>query len=239
MSKVNLIYYDDNISFNSENYGYVKRFKNKIKGAFFAINNVTSLNRLIQKLKLMNLNNKFTLITSGRAAEKVIPICSDLIDNVIIFCYYIDKYLPLKNKYSKIKSVVNDFHSIFNNLNNSNINNNQLIGNKIITIDDYNNTYIKLHKKLADFFDFNYFPMKYENSYKNEFNNFIDSSDIDEASNIISWVNKVTQGTVKEFIEAYTGETPLCYSLNRWLRNCDENEYEKIKYFAGPLRFIV
>lgn len=69
MSKVNLIYYDENIFFNSENYGYVKRFKNKIKGAFFAINNVTSLNRLIQKLKSINLNNKFTLLTSGRAAE--------------------------------------------------------------------------------------------------------------------------------------------------------------------------
>ena len=44
MKKVHLIYYDENMSYGSENYGYVKQFKNKIKGAFFAVNNISSLN---------------------------------------------------------------------------------------------------------------------------------------------------------------------------------------------------
>ena len=109
----------------------------------------------------------------------------------------------------------------------------------MITFDEYKDTYINLHRKLAEFFNSNYYSMTYENSYKNIFNNFIESSDVDEKSNIVSWVNKVTNGTVKEFIEAYTGETPLCYSLNKWLRNCDEGEFDKIKYFAGPFSYAL
>ena len=55
---------------------------------------------------------------------------------------------------------------------------------------------------------------------------------------LLFFYKKVILGTVKEFIEAYSGETALCYSLNRWFRNCNENEYEKIKYFAGPFRYV-
>ena len=51
MVKVNLIYYDENIYFNSENYGYVKNFKNKIEGAFFAVKNEESLKKIIKKIK--------------------------------------------------------------------------------------------------------------------------------------------------------------------------------------------
>ena len=52
-------------------------------------------------------------------------------------------------------------------------------------------------------------------------------------------INDVKTGSVKEFIEAYTGENVLCYRLNRWLRNCDSNEYEKVKYFAGPFSYAL
>ena len=240
MKKVHLIYYDENMSYGSENYGYVKQFKNKIKGAFFAVNNISSLNYLVNKLNSTYINGKFTLVTSGRAADKVIPICQSLIDNAIIFCYYVDKYIPLKYKYSKLKHVLNNFSGIFSNLNDSNIYNDaEIIGHKMITFDEYKDTYINLHRKLAEFFNSNYYSMTYENSYKNIFNNFIESSDVDEKSNIVSWVNKVTNGTVKEFIEAYTGETPLCYSLNKWLRNCDEGEFDKIKFFAGPFSYAL
>ena len=38
---------------------------------------------------------------------------------------------------------------------------------------------------------------------------------------------------------AYTGETPLCYSLNKWLRNCEEYEFDHIKYFAGPFSYAL
>ena len=240
MSKVHLIYYDENIDFDSENYGYVKYFKNTIKGAFFPVKNEVSLKNLVNKLKTINYNGSFTLITSGRAADKVIPICSSIVNSIIIFCFYVEKYMPLKNKYPKIKTILNDFSSIFDNLVSSNIENDKIIiGNKVITFDDYSNIYYKFHKKLAEFFNENYCNFNYSSKYKNIFLNFIDSIDIEDKGNIKYFVNRVSSGTVQEFIEAYTGETHLCYSLNRWLRNLEEYEYNKIKYFAGPFSYAL
>ena len=238
MSEVHLIYYDENIQFNSENYGYVKQFKNRIKGAFFPVKDIDSLKQLVEKFTSIKINGSFTLITSGRAAEKVIPICSSFINNVIIFCYYIEKYLPLKNKYSKIKNVINDFSDIFSNLNDSQIiNDSSIIGNKIISFDDYKQKYYKYHKKLSEFFNENYYDIGLDSNYKNKFKNFIDLSDVDDKKNIKFWVDRVSMGKVSEYITAYTGETKLCYSLNKWLRNLDENEYDYIKYFAGPFSY--
>ena len=240
MYNTHLIYYDENIDYGSENYGYVSSFKNKIKGAFFPIKNIDTLKKVVNKLSSLDIN-KFTLVTSGRAAEKVIPICSNIIDRVIIFCFYVDKYIPLKSKYSKIKSVLNDFSSIFDNLssNNSVLKDSKIIQSKFITFDDYKNNYISFHKSLAYFFNTNYYQMEYSSSYRNNFINFINKSDVDDKNYAIKLINDVKTGSVKEFIEAYTGENVLCYRLNRWLRNCDANEYEKVKYFAGPFSYAL
>ena len=240
MYYTHLIYYDENIDYGSENYGYVSSFKNKIKGAFFPVKNIDTLKKVVNKLSSLNIN-KFTLVTSGRAAEKVIPICSNIIDRVIIFCFYVDKYIPLKSKYSKIKSVLNDFSSIFDNLssNNSVLKDSKIIQSKFITFDDYKNNYISFHKSLAYFFNTNYYQMEYSSSYRKKFINFINKSDVDDKNYAIKLINDVKTGSVKEFIEAYTGENVLCYRLNRWLRNCDSNEYEKVKYFAGPFSYAL
>ena len=241
MYYTHLIYYDENIDYNSENYGYVCKFKNKIKGAFFPIKNVDSLNFLVNKLKSVNYKNSITLITSGRAAEKIMPICSSIVNNVIIFCFYVDKYLPLKSKFPKIKAVLNDFSEIFGNLdsNKSVLNDSSIIGSKFITFKDYKDTYIKLHSGLSDFFNTSYKQMKYDSHHRNIFIEFIRNSDIDLKKYAIEFLEKVKTGKVSEFIEAYTGENILCYRLNRWMRNCDSNEYEKIKYFAGPFSYAL
>ena len=106
-----------------------------------------------------------------------------------------------------------------------------------INFNDYKSYFISLHKKLAEFFNENYSNMNYDDTYKNNFINFINAQNIDNKSQIIRWINEVKSGTVTEFIQAYTGETPLCYSLNKWLRECSQNDFEKIKYFAGPFSY--
>lgn len=241
MSKVHLIYYDENIDFNSENYGYVKKFKNTIQGAFFPVKTIDSLKKLVEKLKSITIKGAFTLVTSGRAAEKVIPICSSIINNIIIFCFYIDKYLPLKVKFPKIKQVLADFQSIFKYLSDSQITNDTvIINNKFITFEDYSNKYINFHKILAKFFNEKYNNISYDSSNKKKFLDFVDSIKDVEGKNMIRlFVEKVEYGTVKEFIEAYTGETTLCYSLNRWLRNLNEYEYNGLQYFAGPFSYAL
>ena len=241
MYYTHVIYYDENIDYESENYRYVCSFKNKIKGAFFPVKDTNTLKNLIEKLKQGNINNSITLITSGRAAEKIIPICSSLINKVIIFCFYIEKYLPLKSKFPKIKEVVNDFEAIFKNLTNnySVLNDSKIIASKFITFNDYKNEYIKLHKALSAFFNTSYIHQNYDSNYRNKFINFIENSEVDMKSDLIKLLKKVTSGTVSQFIEAYTGETVLCYSLNKWLRNCNSNEYDDVKYFAGPFSYAL
>ena len=51
---VHLIYYDENIELNSENFLYMKQFKDKIKGIYFPVNNINSLINLVNKLKNTN-----------------------------------------------------------------------------------------------------------------------------------------------------------------------------------------
>jgi hypothetical protein len=111
------------------------------------------------------------------------------------------------------------------------------LGGTFIDFEDYKNYFIELHLKLSEFFDENYSNLKYEYTYKQNFLNYINSKDIDQKNSIEEWVNKINSGTVKEFIQAYTGETPLCYSLNKWLRECNEDEFDEIKYFAGPFSY--
>ena len=211
MYYTNVIYYDENIEHDSENYGYVKILKNKILGAFFPVKDINTLKNVINRLSSMKVNNTFTLITSGRAAEKVIPICSSLINRVIIFCFYINKYLPLKSKYVKIKAILNDFESIFDNIiSNNSVLNYQIIPCKFITFDDYKSNYISLHKKLSYFFNTSYNDVYYDSTYKNIFIEFIKNSEIDLKKDAIDLINGVTEGTVDQFIDAYTGENILC-----------------------------
>ena len=241
MYYTHLIYYDENIDYGSENYQYVCSFKNKIKGAFFPVKNINTLKNLVEKLKKIEINNSITLITSGRAAEKIIPLCSSLVNKVIIFCFYIDKYLPLKSKFPKIKEVVNDFEAIFNNLysNQSVLNDSLIIASKFITFKDYKDNYINLHKTLSEFFNTSYQRQKYDSKHRNKFINFIENSDISPKIEAIKFVKGVTSGTVSQFIEAYTGENILCYALNKWLRNCNSTEYNDVKYFAGPFSYAL
>lgn len=92
------------------------------------------------------------------------------------------------------------------------------IAESFIIFNEYKSYFISLHKKIAEFFNENYSNMSYDDTYKNNFINFINSQNIDNKGQIIRWINEVKSGTVTEFIQAYTGETPLCYSLNKWLR---------------------
>ena len=57
MYYTHLIYYDENIDYGSENYGYVNSFKNKIKGAFFPVKNIDTLKNVVNKLSSLNINN--------------------------------------------------------------------------------------------------------------------------------------------------------------------------------------
>jgi len=144
------------------------------------------------------------------------------------------------NLYSNnfLKKKIKNISRLESNISIKVLENNHSVGPYIfIPFELYKNDFISLHKKLSEFFDENYSDLNYDYTYKQKFINFINSTDIKEKSVIIEWVNKIKSGTVQEFIEAYTGETPLCYSLNNWLRCYNKYNFEKIKYFAGPFSY--
>ena len=237
----NLIYYNEDIHLGSESYKDAKSLKNMKNGSFFPVNNLTSLKELVAKLRNISNDLSFGLITSGSYADKAIPVCSTLVNYVIIYCYYIERHLDLKIKYPKVKQVYNIFSNVVSDLNQHWISsyNNNLIANKFITFDEYLNNYINLHIKISTFFNINYFDVGYNKTYRNKFIDYIKTKNVKNSHNIIYFVDSVEEGNVKEFINAYTGETELCYSLNKWLRNCNTSDYEQIKYFAGPFSYIL
>ena len=109
-----------------------------------------------------------------------------------------------------------------------------------LTLDEYNeDKFISLHRKLTEFFDEKYADLNYSYSYKSIFTDFLRESNIDFKDEIIRWVNNIKSGTINEFIDSYIGESPLCYALNRFLRNCQKEDYDKIKYFAGPFSYAL
>lgn len=96
-----------------------------------------------------------------------------------------------------------------------------------------------MHKKLSESFNENYLDLNNKEEYKKNFLEFINSENISNKNEIIEWANKINSGTIQEFIQVYTEETPLCYSLNKYLRNCKIDEYDKIKYFEGPFSYAL
>jgi hypothetical protein len=104
---VHLIYYDENIELNSENFNYMKQFTDKIKGIYFPVNNINSLINLVNKLK--NANKGEYYLSNLRKIGKNHSNLLQFINSIIIFYFYIDKYLHLKKQYPKIKNVVNNF----------------------------------------------------------------------------------------------------------------------------------
>ena len=92
-----------------------------------------------------------------------------------------------------------------------------------------------LHKKLSYFFNTSYNDVYYDSTYKNIFIEFIKNSEIDLKKDAIDLINGVTEGTVDQFIDAYTGENILCYSLNRWMRKWIILSTKKLSIFLGLL----
>ena len=65
------------------------------------------------------------------------------------------------------------------------------IADTFINFEDYKTYLISLHKKLSEFFDENYSDLNYDNTYKENFIDFIKSLDVDKKSRIIQFVARI------------------------------------------------
>ena len=237
-ANVNVIFYDKGIISNFETHLNFLKIKKIVKGALFGTDNPDLFQRVVE-LVMNGGSPPFILIISGSLAEEVLPKLHDktFIHSVLIFCFNYSKYSTLKGKYPKIKMIEsNDFENIINYLKSQNL---TLAQNKkgakflknvpLITFSEYEDYYYQYHHIIAakyckeslklselDKSNFLYYVRDKKEDAKRILNNF-----------------KNDKNFHKNIINIYTKESPICYVLNKELRNLNDKTYNYISQYAA------
>ena len=249
---LNLIHYDENMK-NSENIDYYKRFKLNVVGGFHGIDNFEIFKQYMEAMKKNPNKIHYVLVTSGSASAKILSYCHDFefINEIIIFCMYLEKYTKMydKNtelgkKYYKLKLISSDFSKVEDYLSEKKFDkaeidmDKQLSFTPIITYYEYQKAYFSVHRLISYFFDENWGTPKYETESINKIKNCLNQAakDINEENKklIKDTVNKLkkSKNFGVEVIQSYTGEG-VCYILNKIMRDISKG-YIGLTYFFGP-----
>ena len=189
----------------------------------------------------------YILMTSGSESEDVLKQFHNIsfIADIIIFCYEVEKYLYLKERYTKIKLITKNFREVRQFLltkrfSDRDLNmDNHLLTTPLITYYDYKKGLFPIHRILSFFFDENF--EKFSNYSFEIAKIFIEKSTFEQEvkNKIIKIMEELTYLNSISFpekcIEYYTGEY-LCYVFNRALRNF-EKFYVEMAYFIGPFYY--
>ena len=249
---LNLIHYDENMK-NSENIDYYKRFKLNVVGGFHGIDNFEIFKQYMEAMKKNPNKIHYVLVTSGSASAKILSYCHDFefINEIIIFCMYLEKYTKMydKNtelgkKYYKLKLISADYSKVEDYLSEKKFDkaeidmDKQLSFTPIITYYEYQKAYFSVHRLISYFFDENWGNPKYETTYINKIKNCLNKAakDINEKNKklILDTVDKLKKckNFGVEVIKSYTGEG-VCYVLNKIMRDISKG-YIGLTYFFGP-----
>ena len=147
---LNLIYYDENLRDKGrENSNNCTFFQMNLEGTFYGCHNFGLFRLVCEEIK--KRKKQFILLCSGKAAEKIFNYCADMeqIREYYIFCFKKEDYMPLMDKYKKLKGVYNLFDELLEKLFQiEKIPMENLKSSNLIFFEDYNETYIKLHYKI-------------------------------------------------------------------------------------------
>ena len=155
---INLIHYDKNMK-NNENFEYYRYFSVKIMGDYDSFDDFNMLKLFITKTNQIPSTPSYILMTSGSESEDVLKQFHNIsfITDIIIFCYEVDKYLYLKEKYTKIKLITNNFREVRQFLltkrfSDRDLNmDNHLLTTPLITYYDYKKGLFPIHRILSFF----------------------------------------------------------------------------------------
>ena len=252
---LNLIHYDENMK-SSENIDYYKRFKLNVVGGFHGIDNFEIFKQYMEAMKKNPNKIHYVLVTSGSASAKILSYCHDFefINEIIIFCMYLEKYTKMydKNtelgkKYYKLKLISADYSKVEDYLSEKKFDkaeidmDKQLSFTPIITYYEYQKAYFSVHRLISYFFDENWGTPKYETESINKIKNCLNQAakDINEENKklIKDTVNKLkkSKNFGVEVIQSYTGEG-VCYILNKIMRDISKG-YIGLTYFFGPFDY--
>ena len=231
---LNLIHYDENMK-NSENIDYYKRFKLNVVGGFHGIDNFEIFKQYMEAMKKNPNKIHYVLVTSGSASAKILSYCHDFefINEIIIFCMYLEKYTKMydKNtelgkKYYKLKLISSTYSKVEDYLSEKKFDkaeidmDKQLSFTPIITYYEYQKAYFSVHRLISYFFDENWGNPKYETKK-------LITDTVDKL--------KKSKNFGVEVIKSYTGEG-VCYILNKIMRDISKG-YIGLTYFFGPFDY--
>ena len=251
---INVIYLN-----NQLNKKDLELIEKNISGTLLYLQNITQLKPLLdeinQKNKLNKLNYKFVLICTGKFSGDVIgflvkeenKIFQDIISNVVIYCFDIQKYLNLKEKYLFVDDVINQSKSLEEYLKKHKKNSILYKTFPIINYSSYSKIHNKLHKEIAKYYG------KVAYSYKNAINMFKEFLNEYEDELKIKTGDSTKEGKKKALIETlevfstsneekkvkiYTKELNSYYQdFNNWLNNINKKAISKIAYFVSSFMF--
>ena len=254
--KLNILYYDESLIKNMKISEYCSYIQMNINGTFYGCHNMSLLNLVIEKIK--KSDREFILITSGSSAEKVYNKIGNInnIREYYIYCCAKEKYLPLINKYPKLKGVYTDYRLLNDKL--STIKptkiNEGIKSSNLIFFEDYVRIYIKLHfeiiRKYALYkilkqynFSEETFLSKIEKLFpkflniakqvfpdKNEIVDFFQNNVDENPKFIADFFNK--EDSVENYIKNYTAQSFYYKYLNKFLR---EGNFDYFRILSSHL----
>ena len=249
----NIIYYNDNSKkiYEEKIQKEIESFQNQTKGAFFFCNSIESLNLIMNEISKQFEKEKryiFNLIVTGKLCENTIIYLKNnnfenIINKICIFCMNRVKYLPLKEKYSKIYDVFITRYNVeqfINKLSDENIK--PFSYNKLITYEEYQKNYFDSHQKISSFYgkldpeSYKEKIIKLENLIKKDELNLKKNKDILLPAFQTFNLDKDLDYLNKKIINEYTKNTFYC-DLNRWLRNINKYSYEEVAYFTARFMY--
>ena len=249
---LNIIYYDTNLrDKGGENSNNCTFFQMNTEGTFYGCHNFDLFQLVCEQIK--QRDKKFILLCSGRAAENIFNYCGQIeqIREYYIFCFKKEDYIPLLEKYQKLKGVYNKFDELLEKLFQiEKIPMENIKSSNLIFFENYNETYIKLHYRIIQKYQL-YKLFKEENYHEDKFIQMIaikkpyfletaeqlfpDKKEIidffkektDEKESIIDPFFNCLENP-KTYIHNYTIESFYYYYLNRFLRQGDFDSFIKL-----------
>ena len=242
---MNIIYYDENLK-NPENSDNCSFFDMNINGTFYGCHYFELFKIVCEKIK--NTKKEFILISSGSCSKKVFEHCSNIeeIREYYIYCFNVDKYKPLMDKYPKLKGIYDIFEKLKEKLYSIKPMKMDFISSSnLIFFEDYSRLYIKLHYEFIRKYllfkilkSHNYNESQFLALVEEKRPNFIDlakqlfpktketidffKANTDEKEEIINEVFKTDENilidNVQTYIKNYTAETFYYRYLNKFLR---------------------
>ena len=243
---LNILYYDEHLRDSRENSDNCSFIEMNTNGTFYGCHYFELFKIVLEKL--VKSKKEFILLSSGSSAQKIFDYCSDIkqIREYYIYCYLKDKYIPLMNKYTKLKGIYNEFAELKKKLYTiDEIQMNNIASSNFLFFEDYSRIYIKLHYEFIRKYSLykilkskNYNESQFLHLVEKEFLHFLPISrqlfpDKNETINFFLKNTNESAKTIKEifecddnilndnikcFIQNYTKESFYYKYLNKFLR---------------------